>query len=261
MDWWRSFVENTEASSVLVAAAAVLGGLLGSVFGAKIQADGGRAQAEAAREAATIAAEAQRVAALWTVRQVQVAELMRSAHGLYEACNNFWIVDDEEVWVQIGEKSRELALLWAEVNLIATDDVVEASGRLSSATMRFEGVTIECAPVLHARKALDLLLTPEGTSERVEALRILTRHEADSEYRVRALQDAVPRLSQMHAERLVSYSHKTDAEIHELRQIHINSFRATQRDLLQAAREMLRSQDDAAPTVPPQRRWRRRATT
>ncbi|MEU3690321.1 hypothetical protein [Streptomyces narbonensis] len=73
MDAFKQYFEdNPEIFAAMVAAIAILGGLLGSIVGAKIQANGGRDQAAAAREAARIAAEAQRVAALWNVRQSRV---------------------------------------------------------------------------------------------------------------------------------------------------------------------------------------------
>ncbi|MFJ5142761.1 hypothetical protein [Streptomyces sp. NPDC088707] len=70
----KYFEDNPEIFAALVAAIAILGGLLGSIIGAKFQANGGRDQAAAAREAAKIAAEAQHIAALWSVRHMQTAE-------------------------------------------------------------------------------------------------------------------------------------------------------------------------------------------
>ncbi|MFH8628223.1 hypothetical protein ACH4A8_41165 [Streptomyces vietnamensis] len=97
-DLWKYFEGKPE---FLTAVAAIIA-IVGALIGAKIQANSGRAQAAAAREAAQIAAEAQRVAALWTVRQVQVAELIRSANTLYRKSSRLWKVEDEELLNLIG---------------------------------------------------------------------------------------------------------------------------------------------------------------
>ncbi|MEU0035524.1 hypothetical protein [Streptomyces sp. NPDC006333] len=252
MDVWRYFEKNPEMAAALVAAIAVIAG----VIGAKIQANAGRAQAAAAREAAEIAAEAQRVAALWTVRQKQVAELIRSANSLYQKCSRLWNVENEELADQIGETSEEMSLLWAEVRLIVTKDVAKAAGELTHAATNFEVTTHHYAPVLHARDAL-ARLTVDGDDRAAEIARILGWGEGDPS-RSEALSRLVPGLSNEHVYYLVAYHDNSDDYIRNLRSSDRRNFHAALNTLVHEARTMLRSEEDVTP-APPQYRWWRRA--
>ncbi|WP_098897931.1 hypothetical protein [Streptomyces sp. st77] len=123
------FEDNPEIFAALVAAIAILGGLLGSIIGAKIQANGGRDQAAAAREAARIAAEAQHVAALWSVQHIQTAEYIRIVHELSRLSTSFYKQDSTggALEEQISTVYREMIQKLAEIELVASVPVVEAA--------------------------------------------------------------------------------------------------------------------------------------
>ncbi|MGW4701732.1 hypothetical protein [Streptomyces sp. NPDC004285] len=110
---WKYFEENPEIAAALVAAIAVVAGIVG----AKIQANAGRAQAAAAREAAQIAAEAQRVAALWSVRQVQVAEFLEQIREVRRLGDLFYTQDstDGALTSQFCEAERLMVRKEAEI--------------------------------------------------------------------------------------------------------------------------------------------------
>ncbi|GGT54670.1 hypothetical protein GCM10010271_68170 [Streptomyces kurssanovii] len=134
MDVLRSyFEENPDLFAAVVAALAIVGGLLGSVIGAKIQANGGRDQAAAAREAAKIAAEAQRVAALWTVRQVQIAEFIQGVREVRRISDLFYkqnaVVDGLDV--QLSEAQQVVSRKLAEIELIVPFAVVLAAQKVT----------------------------------------------------------------------------------------------------------------------------------
>ncbi|MFC8177210.1 hypothetical protein, partial [Streptomyces sp. NPDC057325] len=123
------FEDNPEIFAALMAAIAIVGGLIGSIIGAKIQANGGRDQAAAAREAAKIAAEAQHVAALWSVRQAQVAEFI---HSLREVRRVSMLYYDHhattaDLGTQLREAQQALGRRRAEIELIVPETVVLAA--------------------------------------------------------------------------------------------------------------------------------------
>ncbi|MFJ3402218.1 hypothetical protein ACIPM5_35080 [Streptomyces microflavus] len=253
MDAWRYFEKNPEAAAALVAAIAVIAG----VVGARIQANAGRAQAAAAREAAEISAEAQRVAALWTIQQKQVAELIRIANSIYQKCNRLWNVADEELADQIGETSEELSLVWAEVRLVVTRNVATAAGELAHVVVQFETTTHHYAPVRHARVAL-ARLTADGDDPAAEIARILAWGPGDPD-RSEALCNLVPGLSDEHAYYLAAYHDRSDDYIWTQRTSDRRAFHTALNRLVHEARHMLRSEDDVTPRPARSRWWRRAA--
>ncbi|WP_406485017.1 hypothetical protein [Streptomyces microflavus] len=253
MDTYRRyFEENPELFAALVAIMAVLGGLAGSVIGAKIQANGGRDQAAAAREAAKITAEAQRVAALWTVRQVQVAELIRLANSQLQRCERFWFfpeldLDDDSTALsdQIARESEELSLRWAEVRLILTDNAVEAAGKLVLATADVEARVQRYAWLRHARIAL-ASATVANENVAIEVARIFETDAGGRERQMEALRDAVPSLTEEHASHLVAHQGASDQYIEGEKNSARHEFYQALNALVHEARAMLRSEDDRA---------------
>ncbi|GHG10201.1 hypothetical protein [Streptomyces hydrogenans] len=252
---WKYFEKHDAIFTALIALTV---GLI-AYLGAKAQANGGRAQAAAAREAATIAAEAQRVANLWTVRQVQIAQLVRSASSLRQTCNRLWIVNDEDLADEINVKSEELSVLWSEVRLIATQDVVEEAGRLAANTMKFEELTHQFAPVLHAKAKLYRYF-PDGTREGDRAMHVMHMSEdVDPEQRAEMLSAAVGSvLSHEEIYHLVAHGRKTDREISDLRDRQRQRCLVAEDSLVHETRAMLRSKEDIEPEASTRRRWRRR---
>ncbi|MFE1378174.1 hypothetical protein ACFW6S_04340 [Streptomyces sp. NPDC058740] len=123
------FEDNPEIFAALVAALAIVGSYLAGVRGAKIQANGGLDQAAAAREAAQIAAEAQRVAALWTVRQTQVAAFIEGVREVQHVSGLFYEQDmtASDLNAQLREAQKLLGRRRAEIELIVSEDVVVAA--------------------------------------------------------------------------------------------------------------------------------------
>ncbi|MFH8253438.1 hypothetical protein [Streptomyces roseolus] len=260
----KYFEDNPEIFAAIVAAIAILGGLLGSIIGARIQANGGRDQAAAAREAARIAAEAQRVAALWNVRQVQVAEFIRCtreavviSQRLYEA-----EPDDEELRRQVHAAYQAMESKAAELILIATEKVVDAVEATLLAAEELEREAMNSGPTAHAESVFThLYLSRDMTTAR--AARV-AQHVLDAatgetyESRMQALR-SVPGLSEKLAHELAVNSgggnrlrwverggRKSDALEEKLA------------ELVRATRTMLKSEDDVAQAPPEQRRrwWR-----
>ncbi|MFH9736534.1 hypothetical protein ACH4MA_02395 [Streptomyces roseolus] len=158
----KYFEDNPEIFAAIVAAIAILG----SIIGAKIQANGGRDQAAAAREAAQIAAEAQRVAPLWSVRQLQVAEFIRCAREavvisqrLYEA-----EPDDEELRRQVHAAYQAMESKAAELILIATEKVVDAVEATLLAAEELEREAMNSGPTAHAESVFTRLYLSEPFS-------------------------------------------------------------------------------------------------
>ncbi|MFB7107263.1 hypothetical protein [Streptomyces hydrogenans] len=254
MDVWNYFEGKPEFLTALVAG----GALFFTLVGAKIQANAGRAQAAAARQAAEIAAKAQREAALWTVRQVQVAELLRSINRLHQKCNELWKSENEELAAQVGEISEETSLLWHEVRLVVTKDVAGAAGKLLNAVANFEATTRQYAPVLHARQALDRF-TFDGDQRGSAIARILEHgEESDRTQSVRAFSDLVPQLTDSQIHYLLANHGDSDDHIRHLRASAKREYRRALIGLVHEARTMLGSEEEASPVVMRQRRWWRR---
>ncbi|GHG10211.1 hypothetical protein [Streptomyces hydrogenans] len=277
------FEDNPEIFAALVAAIAILGGLFGSIIGAKIQANGGRDQAAAAREAAQIAAEAQRVAALWTVRQVQVAEFIQQSHEVRRLCSKFFTHDSFNGVLdqQLSEARHVLLRRKAEVDLIAPRPVAGAARELIESIDRYRNYSISRGPgqylyreLLNASLNQDVDLSVLAAYN--EVLRALSEYvsflesvqpgpmsdAADAEYR-RAYRAAhqitcdVGGFTSDQASELIGYTLQRDP--HQTKIDHENSLEGETEALVTAAREMLRSEDDVAPAVPEQRRRRWRA--
>ncbi|MGW8767836.1 hypothetical protein ACWGN5_35730 [Streptomyces sp. NPDC055815] len=214
MDVFRKYFEdNPEIFTGLVAVLALIGALLGSVIGAKIQANGGRDQAAAAREAARIAAEAQRVAALWTVRQVQIAEFVRSVRELMQLYGRLYTENDAGLYGQVTAAYQAVTLRKAEIDLIASGDVAAAADAVLRSADTFVG---------EARHG-GLMARLEMTALRSTGVPGITG----------------PWPLQRHA----------DAQV-------LNDALAA---FIEAARALLKSEEDVAPTVPQRRRWWRAA--
>ncbi|MGW2305000.1 hypothetical protein [Streptomyces sp. NPDC001809] len=230
-------------------------------FGAKAQANGGRAQARAAREAATIAAEAQREAALWTVRQVQVAELLRSVNRLYGKCSQLWIAESEELADEIGELSEEMSLQWHEVRLVVTRKVADEAGKLVSATTNFEVMTQQYARVLHARRAL-AQHTLDGDERGPEIIRILeSSEEGDRDPSVAAFRSLVPELSDEQIRYLLVNHGESDDYIRHLRANAKREYRRSLIATVHESRTMLRAEEKAPVRLMRRRFWRWRPVT
>ncbi|MFE5483018.1 hypothetical protein [Streptomyces sp. NPDC056527] len=173
MDVIRSyFEENPDLFAALVALVAVVGGLAGSVIGAKIQANGGRAQATAAREAAQISSEAQRVAALWTVRHVQTAEFIQQARQVVRAADRAYTTDDEG---SVREALQVLTQKQAQVELIASRCVIDGAANVVRSVEDFARLALKRGPAAYAEFVLQRIMTSGScTVEVVEAARLLT---------------------------------------------------------------------------------------
>ncbi|WP_314612472.1 hypothetical protein [Streptomyces stackebrandtii] len=262
----KYFEDNPEIFAALVAAIAIVGGLLGSVVGAKIQAKSGMDQAAAAREAAKIAAEAQRVAALWNVRQVQVAEFIRSVRETVRMSNHIFWAYDADSRQETDAAYQELNLRMAEIELIAPQGVVDAAAELTQAAHDCWDLARSRGPAESAKLVLArLVFSPDNqTAEAAMAAQLVLQPDVDMSYdeRRRVLLD-LPGLSEAHVVHLLRSSRRVEdpgtPPLQELRAEAAATLEAKMPVLVEAAREMLRSEDDVAPAVPRQRRrtwWR-----
>ncbi|MFE1378175.1 hypothetical protein ACFW6S_04345 [Streptomyces sp. NPDC058740] len=253
MDVLKYFEENPEIFAALV------GAIIGSLGGGWIQARGGRDQA-AAREAAKIQAEAQRVAALWTVRQVQIAEFIRAVNGQVQRCDRLWFEldsDSDALSDEIAREADELDLRWAEVRVLLTENAVTAAGHLVLAVNDLVAHIQRYSWVRHARILVGSATAGDQALAAAVA-RILTS-EADYASRARDLRAAVSNLTESQAEHLAVFNERSDHDLEIQRgEARAKVFRCLN-DLVDEAREMLGSQNDVAPTVPQQRRWWGRA--
>ncbi|MFJ7986243.1 hypothetical protein [Streptomyces sp. NPDC096351] len=254
----KYFEGNPEIFAALVAAIAIVGGLLGSIIGAKIQANGGRDQATAARDAARIAAEAQRVAALWTVRQGQIAEFTRKARELVGLAEDFYRRPiDADQRQRANEAYAALDLLRAEIELTAPKKVVAATLMVYHEAGDFAQRALNVGPITHAYAVLEDLARGEGEAA-ARASAALDALNADSEHVAGVLPavSAVPGLSveQVH---LLVYGLSRPL-VRKARRRGVRTFIERTNALTAAAREMLGSEDDVAPSMPPERRrwWR-----
>lgn len=153
----RAWIEaNPEAFAALVAVLAIVGGLAGSLIGAKIQANGGRDQAAAAREAAQIAGESQRAAALWTVRQVQAAAYIQQAREVMRIGEPMFTHNDAAGGLseQVHAATQDLGHRRAELELVATRAVVAAARATDGAVLRFADLALRAGPGVHAYRSL-----------------------------------------------------------------------------------------------------------
>ncbi|MEU8702920.1 hypothetical protein AB0C61_35745 [Streptomyces sp. NPDC048680] len=271
MHAFRQYLEhNPEIFAALVAFIAVVGGLAGSVIGAKIQANGGRDQAAAAREAAQIAAEAQRVAALWTVRQIQVAafiQSVREARRLSELLYRQNSIEDG-LDVQVREAGQEVAQRRAEVELIVPLAVVRAAGEVAETVRAMTNSAQIAGPGTYFEEDLKIQVLSLDRNQSGLAGRALSALDAlrssDSNDRANEFTDAVDAVraatnaTVQQAVAVTSYFIRPDfpSAVAENRE----KLKEKLTILIDAARVMLKSEDDVAPTVPPQRhRWRRAA--
>ncbi|MFD6349959.1 hypothetical protein ACFWF9_35350 [Streptomyces roseolus] len=259
------FEDNPEIFAALVAAIAILGGLLGSIIGAKIQANGGHAQAAAAQKAAEIAAEAQRVAALWGVRQVQVAEFIRCAREAVAISQRLYEAepDDEELRRQVHAAYQAMGSKAAELILIATEKVVDVVEATLLAAEELEQEAMDSGSTAHAESVFThLYLSRDMVTAR--AARV-AQHALDAttgetyESRMQALR-AVPGLSENLAHELAANSGRGNRlQWIERGGRKSGALEEKLAELVRETRAMLRSEDYVAPApVPRQRRrwWR-----
>ncbi|MFJ6252879.1 MULTISPECIES: hypothetical protein [unclassified Streptomyces] len=266
MNAFRVFFEGHAAFfAVVVPIAAIAGSYFAGVRGAKIQAKGGRVQAAAAREAAEIAAEAQRVAALWTIRQVQIAEFIHSARELVRLSLLLYRVADDDVEAtrdRCETAYQAMSLRSAEIRLIAPKTVVEAGQKTATAARAVLDHARQRSPVFRARRELtDLVLTDYGTSGAAAHAAIRALDEESGDYSaVEEALSAVPGLSARHVSVLSTHCFEAtslEALSQSLDEVD-REFGKSLAAMVDAARELLKSEDDVAPTVPEQRRrwWR-----
>lgn len=135
VDWVIDFIKaEPEASTVIAALLAIVGGFLGSLASGWVQARGGRAQASAAVEAARITAEAQRIALLHTDRRKQIAEFVHEARQAVNTGNRLFspIAHSEVAALEASVQASYSALTvkQAELELIAPVEVVERASDL-----------------------------------------------------------------------------------------------------------------------------------
>ncbi|WP_189951359.1 hypothetical protein [Streptomyces roseolus] len=278
------FEDNPEIFAALVAAIAILGGLLGSIIGAKIQANGGRDQAAAAREAARIAAEAQHVAALWSARQVQTAEFIQKVNEI-RLLSGLWYTQDaddtgletaiRDAWQANGRKRTEVILIAPAGVVTAVRGVVEAldnllrlDKRLGSMTYVFERVSLlllsedqEVSSKAHEVLGDMALLRNAAPGRMTSSSFSPARPEGELDAiraRILSVVQELPGMSQRHA-----YTASRSEGVRDLQSEKSqaeNELDAREAVLIEAAREMLRSEDRVVPApVPVQRRWWRRA--
>ncbi|MCX5232918.1 hypothetical protein [Streptomyces sp. NBC_00233] len=253
---WKYFEENHEIFAALVAFLAIGGGLLGSVIGAKIQANGGRDQAAAAREAAQTAAEAQRVAALWSVRQVQTAEFIRSVRELVWSSNRLFEVLDSDSQTQAEAARQALGLRVAEIELVVPRDVMTTAHAVYESAVQYWDLAWTASPLLSAERNLRLLAgsnDPETGRAALEAIRVLYDDGASHLARLGAL-TAVPGLPHHQVVLLVENRRDPEPSVWHQKDEAGRALNERMDELVTAARAMLRSEDDVAPAVPEQRR-------
>ncbi|AJF68177.1 hypothetical protein SVTN_31250 [Streptomyces vietnamensis] len=253
--------------AVVVPIAAIAGSYFAGVRGAKIQARGGQDQASAARDAAEIAAEAQRVAALWTVRQVQVAEFIQSAREVSMSADGFYknysVEDQQSRRDRVSAAAKTMSLTEAEIQLIAPAAVVDASFNVARAATNAYVCALMDGPTVRARSALKRIAYGDGEHEvkraALAAIRVLDDESSSHADRQEAV-SAVPGLAEEHVLRLGDRRRGAPVRrLEERRREHQEAFKDSMAALVSAAREMLKSEEDVAPTVPEQRRrWRLR---
>ncbi|MEU9089748.1 hypothetical protein [Streptomyces sp. NPDC048428] len=257
MDVWKYFEGKPELFAALVAAIAIVGG----VVGAKMQANGGRAQAAAAREAAEIAAEAQRVATLWSVRQVQVAEFVQSVREAVRLSDRFYLEPDGgELQNRAHAAYQTASLKKAEIELIASRGVVNAAQAVLLSASEYSSAARSGGPTAYAELTLLRLIFDgeDQTARAASAANMALNAGSGMSYAPRLeLLLAVPGLSEAQAHRLARDSNEPGRR-DQTREDLTRDLDEKLTTFVDAARTMLKSEDDIAPAVPPQhRQWRR----
>ncbi|MFJ8133338.1 hypothetical protein [Streptomyces hydrogenans] len=267
------FEDNPEIFAAIVAAIAILGGLLGSIIGAKIQANGGRDQAAAAREAARIAAEAQRVAALWNVRQLQVAEYIQGVREVRRLANLFYEQDANATGLeaQLCDARHALSLKLAEVDLTLPFGVVQAAYKVYECLEREVGIARDAGP---AEYFLGIVSSQVFSEDPAESELARQAEEAVNELRaapdtgdprprfplVRVVVQTVRAATGATAEQAMAVvRYVSTGQYPAMRSENIQENAASMATLIMATRSVLRSEDDVIPPVPEQRRRRWRA--
>ncbi|MFB7609901.1 hypothetical protein [Streptomyces gardneri] len=272
----KYFEDNPEIFAALVAAIAILGGLLGSVIGAKIQASGGRDQAAAAREAAQIAAEAQRNTDLWAVRQLQTAEFIHGVRKVVLIHGSFYRQDSSDGVLLAELTNAEQALLQkeAEIELVAPQVVVAAAKALRESVFDAGMWTVGSAPSFFVQGKLDALRNSNELDDRLAAARaiegveelrsiskcrplsVVERDRAERQaYHV--VSECTGLSGKLVVEALYGLGSGMSDTMQEQRRVD-EEIEERAEALVTAARHMLKSEDNVAPTVPQQRRrwWR-----
>ncbi|MFE1378173.1 hypothetical protein ACFW6S_04335 [Streptomyces sp. NPDC058740] len=257
------FEEHDAIFTALVAVLAIVGSYLAGVRGAKIQAKSGQDQASAARDAAEIAAEAQHVAALWNARQAQVAEFIRSVRELRRTSDHLFFSEEEGLLESAYNAYQEMHLRKVEIELTALKDVVDAADAVTKMAEAYWKYAHTGGPVMVADLALQQLGLGVDDYETMRAAsrarRALTAEGISFMERRQALLD-VPGLSRVHAARLALNTEDPGPSIEESKTAVGRLLDQKLAALVDVARTMLRSEDDVAPAVPPQRRWWQRAS-
>ncbi|MFE5511658.1 hypothetical protein ACFQ9J_13695 [Streptomyces sp. NPDC056529] len=257
------FEEHATFFGVAVPILAVVGSFAGSWAAGWMQARGGRDQAAAAREAATIAAEAQRVAALWTVRQTQVAEFVQGVREVVRLYDRFFLEPDtSDLYFQVEAANQDVSLKKAEIELIASSIVVDAAQAVLVSVVEYSSMARTGGPASYAELILlRLILSDEEEVARAAGTAQSALQEGSGfSYRDRlALLEAVRGISPRQAQRL-AHAANHPGQLGEVREDAIRDLDEKLTAFVSAAREMLRSEDDVAPAAPEQRRrWRRAA--
>lgn len=252
---WGYFEGKPELFAALVAAIAVVGG----VVGAKMQANGGRAQAAAAREAAEIAAEAQRASTLWSVRQVQVAEFVQAVREAVRLSDRFYLEPDGgELQNRAHAAYQAASLKKAEIELIASRGVVNAAQAVLLSASEYSMEARSGGPTSYAELTLLRLnfSSDEETARAAEAANAAFYFGGETSYSSRLeLLLAVPGLSSAQAYRLArDASHPGQRE--QSREDANRDLEEKLAEFVVAARDMLNSEDQSAPRLPTRRRWR-----
>ncbi|MER7540228.1 hypothetical protein ABTX77_36435 [Streptomyces sp. NPDC097704] len=258
------FEDNPEIFAALVAALAIVGSYLAGVRGAKIQANGGLDQAAAAREAAQIAAEAQRVAALWTVRQTQVAAFIEGVREVRHVSDLFYEQDvaASDLNAQLREAQKLLGRRRAEIELIVSEDVVVAAHEVIESLNRLVVLGRIAGPGEYFRLALNRQMFGDDPAESalarqaidaLDALRaaaeagdVMTPSEQARMLR-RAAQDVAATGASFATGAIVAGSAFTPGMAASVAE-HRDDLDAKMAVLVDAARAMLRSGEDALAT-------------
>ncbi|MGW2304999.1 hypothetical protein [Streptomyces sp. NPDC001809] len=277
MSTFREFFEGHAAFfAVVVPIVGLVGSFAGSWAAGWMQARGGRDQAAAAREAAAATNEAQRVAALWTVRQVQVAEFVQQARKFLRTSVLLYRGPlDGDLRTEVQEMREGLRLKMAELELIAPAGVDQAVKGLNEALGALHDYAAISGPAHHSYLALheaadssDPIFSIPGQAA-IAALDEMARdlesgdvalRRQVSESATRAVSDVIG-ISPVKVSQVMWWARQPDP--FDARRNLEGAVEREMASLVAAARVMLRSNDDVAPAVPVQRRWWRRnsATT
>jgi hypothetical protein len=142
--------KNPEAFAAFVAFLAIIGGVLGSYIGAKVQANSGRAQAAAATDAARITVEYQHLAAFHADRRLVLATYLHRAEAVRMALGEAWRDEDHDA----EEELDSLDSTQAELELISPLDVVGAALGVRAELSVIDDFVHEHGPVNHFWNAL-----------------------------------------------------------------------------------------------------------